>query len=417
MESRLGHDLDNVRIHDDARAAASAQSIDALAYTSGNHIVFGAGQYQPRSDQGARLLAHELAHTIQQNGSRIMRQAAQNPCRQARCSPAQNTTALADFARAIRYVNAALQALNAAPLATDTIRALDWFFNSHEPDTVNEVKRRLGCIGACLADTQTNSRYGCDLDDTTSLAYVRVPPTAVCSHFQTDVCLTNEHFGTDDRERAETVVHECAHRVGMSLGAPTSVEDMYRFTARFMNLNTSDALQNADSFAMFAGAVTEGVRLSVAPLFSMTGGVAGVPGDPATWRYRIYGGAEFQHPVLHLFNPTIGLAATFIGNSADRTPTEPSSSPSILLSLIGGVRLTNPRPGGAGGPYVDLSGGPSVSFIGGPKIGAEAGVAVGYRWRWLDVSVGAGYDYDPNRDAGSRHIASGNLSVGIIPNF
>jgi hypothetical protein len=132
-------------------------------------IVFGLGQYQPRSDSGVRLPAHELAHTIQQNGSRIMRQpapaaaapnygeecsqGAANPCRQARCIPTQNTTARADFGRAIRYVNAAIQALNAAPLATDTIRALDWFFNSHEPDTANEVKRRLGCIGVCLADT------------------------------------------------------------------------------------------------------------------------------------------------------------------------------------------------------------------------------------------------------------------------
>ena len=69
MESRFGHDFSHVRIHTDAKAAKSAQTIDALAYTSGHDIVFGAGRYAPRTADGIRLLAHELAHVIQQAGS------------------------------------------------------------------------------------------------------------------------------------------------------------------------------------------------------------------------------------------------------------------------------------------------------------------------------------------------------------
>jgi len=74
MESRMGQDFSNVQIHTDGKAAASAQSINALAYTSGPHIVFNSGQYQPHTDGGKRLLAHELVHTAQQGGS-IKRQA------------------------------------------------------------------------------------------------------------------------------------------------------------------------------------------------------------------------------------------------------------------------------------------------------------------------------------------------------
>jgi hypothetical protein len=62
MEGRFGADFSDVRVHRDATAAASAQAVDALAYTVGNHIVFGSGQ-----EPGGRLLAHELTHVLQQD--------------------------------------------------------------------------------------------------------------------------------------------------------------------------------------------------------------------------------------------------------------------------------------------------------------------------------------------------------------
>lgn len=66
MQSRFGHDFSNVRVHTDARAAQSAQAVNALAYTVGRHAVFADSQYQPSSERGRRLLAHELVHAIQQ---------------------------------------------------------------------------------------------------------------------------------------------------------------------------------------------------------------------------------------------------------------------------------------------------------------------------------------------------------------
>ncbi len=67
MESRLGVNLENIRIHNDARAHEAAASIQAQAFTHRNKIVFGAGQYQPTTTNGKKLIAHELAHTIQQS--------------------------------------------------------------------------------------------------------------------------------------------------------------------------------------------------------------------------------------------------------------------------------------------------------------------------------------------------------------
>src|SRR5439155_22688099 len=65
MEPRFGYDLSAIRVHADAKAAVSAASVNALAYTVGRHIVFGKGRYAPTSSTGRRLLAHEIAHVLQ----------------------------------------------------------------------------------------------------------------------------------------------------------------------------------------------------------------------------------------------------------------------------------------------------------------------------------------------------------------
>lgn len=67
MESRFRHDFSDVRIHSDATAAESAESVSATAYTVGRHIVFGHGQPSLASVAGPPLLAHELAHVVQQS--------------------------------------------------------------------------------------------------------------------------------------------------------------------------------------------------------------------------------------------------------------------------------------------------------------------------------------------------------------
>ena len=68
FEPRFGHDFSRVRIHRDETAAASAKAVSAHAYTVANHLVFAQGRYAPETGEGRRLLAHELAHVVQQQG-------------------------------------------------------------------------------------------------------------------------------------------------------------------------------------------------------------------------------------------------------------------------------------------------------------------------------------------------------------
>src|SRR5205085_5888863 len=81
MEIRFGHDFSRVRVHADSQAEQSAKAVHARAYTVGRHIVFGAGQYAAHSHAGRSLLAHELAHTIQQGAaaSQVLQRDPQPP--------------------------------------------------------------------------------------------------------------------------------------------------------------------------------------------------------------------------------------------------------------------------------------------------------------------------------------------------
>jgi hypothetical protein len=71
MESGLGQDFSDVRIHTDSKASESAKAVNAQAYTVGNDIVFGEGKYAPDSHEGKHMLAHELTHVVQQRSGPV----------------------------------------------------------------------------------------------------------------------------------------------------------------------------------------------------------------------------------------------------------------------------------------------------------------------------------------------------------
>src|SRR5690348_10689940 len=73
MESRFGQDFSQVRVHTDTKAAESARAVNALAYTVGQDVVFGEGQYTPGTQEGKSLLAHELTHVVQQDAGPVAR--------------------------------------------------------------------------------------------------------------------------------------------------------------------------------------------------------------------------------------------------------------------------------------------------------------------------------------------------------
>ncbi len=117
FEPRFGYDFSSVRVHADAIAAQTAEQIGAWAYTVGNDIVFGAGQYAPGTRAGQHLLAHELTHVVQQDharplhratnaeggGRQLTRTTTRTVQRQGPVVPAAPILAEAQIQEAIRY--------------------------------------------------------------------------------------------------------------------------------------------------------------------------------------------------------------------------------------------------------------------------------------------------------------------------
>lgn len=440
METRMGYDFGRVKIHTGTTASQSAQTIQARAYTHGNDIVFNEGQYAPGTDQGRELLAHELTHTVQQTGGvskdTVQRQVppaapvfgaacsggANDPCQRGRCGD-RGDGINGDFLRAINYATAAAAALGESSLSERTIQALDWYFNDHSAGTAATVRERMLCINSCLTDAFIRDEYGCHPVHGSALAYVCVGATPVCTDHVTNICLTDSYFGKSDRVRAEVLIHECSHRIGLSLGGPNF--DIYDHQEHFLRLSTAETLMNADSFALFAGAITNGVRATLVlnPVFplglGLSGGVALSGGSPTWFARWNYVNLEMQHPVVGIFNPALGLSVTLIGESSTGSGSPVTASTSGLISLTAGIRIGDARPGPDGGGYFSLWGGPSLAIGSTIGLGAEAGVALGYRWRWLDVSAGGTYFHDPTRPEGLRDILTlgPTISISFMPTF
>lgn len=120
FEPRFGYDFSRVRVHTDAKTVESARSIHALAYTVGRDVVFGAGQFSPGTAAGRKLLAHELAHTVQQTEaaspvrvarkSDAVREATEEDRRFIVEAAARWLTAMADQVAALRRVAAVARA-------------------------------------------------------------------------------------------------------------------------------------------------------------------------------------------------------------------------------------------------------------------------------------------------------------------
>jgi hypothetical protein len=107
FEARMGQDFSAVRVHSDAKAAQSARTLHALAYTAGRDVVFAAGHYAPATEHGKHLLAHELTHVVQQGAaptSVIQRAPAPPPAKVPTLTAPQTTTFFADLNAALATV-------------------------------------------------------------------------------------------------------------------------------------------------------------------------------------------------------------------------------------------------------------------------------------------------------------------------
>ncbi|MCW3109410.1 MAG: hypothetical protein JWQ09_3916 [Segetibacter sp.] len=256
FEARTGNDFSNVRVHTNDKANKSAATINALAYTNNNNIVFGSNQYHPETESGKRLLAHELTHVVQQqkdNSSNIQRQtpASTTQNKFSECSPAQQQEINNAIALARQWINYAESEINGymsgnrtnaqliEKVITANFQTLPLFVLLNNIQTIganfSTLKQYINgpLKYYCKADCEEN-----ELGRTpTYFAYYFDRYTVLCQHWF--VCGTSI-------SKATTIVHEAAHKY---LGA---VDNAYEYWRSYNFLQPADAIINADSYAVAA---------------------------------------------------------------------------------------------------------------------------------------------------------------------
>ncbi len=146
FEPRLGYDFSQVRVHAGSKAAESARAVNALAYTVGQNIVFGLGQYAPYAEKGLHLLAHELTHVVQQSDGKLRSyyephmENRYEPVAQELAHPAQQNALSAQRTLAVHKVAGPILAKQEAPSAIPSSGATDRVLSAlNRPDPIAGV--------------------------------------------------------------------------------------------------------------------------------------------------------------------------------------------------------------------------------------------------------------------------------------
>ena len=255
LESRFGRDFNQVQVHTDSRAAMSAQTVNALAYTVGRNIVFGAGQYSPGTNEGKRLIAHELTHVMQQNRlqdySKVQRQPVVPDFRD--CTP--EITGIPDAnerlenarQRAREYIGAARRVLANAPAAGSTYATA---LNRHFINPTAADRAAIENTYSQILPTLVERNYICNSNNICGGEQAFWIPhddlIHICRPFW-PISLTC---------RGIILIHEGAHDIGLGIGSHPpnrgSADYPAGNTAPPGGQTTADRRNNPDAYAFFA---------------------------------------------------------------------------------------------------------------------------------------------------------------------
>lgn len=205
FEPRLGRDFGNVRIHTEAAAAQSARAINAHAYTAGNNIVFGKDQYQPETYKGKKLLAHELAHVLQDNGG-IQRYTIED------CPEEADTLIAETIPRSIEMLEHAIAKLEEDPVSSEVQRHFANHFGAYAGWRNSIVRDKLNSVLGIMRSSEIDFECEEDCTDAPSTAAYVLAPSPIGDVHLCLPWLTTQSLN----ERAETFIHELFHwRLGM----------------------------------------------------------------------------------------------------------------------------------------------------------------------------------------------------------
>jgi hypothetical protein len=260
MEPGFGHDFSRVRVHADPKAAQSTRALNALAYTVGQDLVFGAGQYAPETYTGKRLIAHELAHVLQQRSAqppyRNTIQLYQDcPRHNPNISNPDDTIRTARNA-ATPIVSQALQSIQiASTTGTPESAAFNYIFHNPNQQQIQKISEVYTNLSGWLPGIESficNSQDVCEQESEEGreityayLGQCRGVIVHICPAFFNSL---------GPHEQALAMIHEGAHHFGVC-GSP----ERYFGETQFPPENAANVCP--DSYANFVDQVAlEGAR-------------------------------------------------------------------------------------------------------------------------------------------------------------
>jgi len=172
FEPRFGRDFSNVRLHTGSKAAESSQAINANAYTLNNNIVFNSGKYSPHTDDGKRLLAHELTHVVQQG------QMAESPFRAQYIQKAPTIrTVDQDFIGPLeenqRRIAASCPIRSNGIINMGTLQVSALFYHQSRTGISSTPSASDNGIGTALHFIENTGRRGCPCDEFKIIQIIR----------------------------------------------------------------------------------------------------------------------------------------------------------------------------------------------------------------------------------------------------
>ena len=374
MESRFGYDFSGVRLHTDAKAAKSAQAVNANAYTVGRHIALAEGQYAPQTLAGRQLLAHELTHVVHQTGAEsgltLQRQPAAKtqpaktyPWHLIDCNQPPHTE---------KYVNASLE------------RALEETKGDCLPKSMrDEILPNYNGLEVLCTQDEGPCAYVPDHDE----KKMRIFKTAYQNYCP--------------GELAAAIFHETVH----------FTQSTFEFLHGEISWDCQEKCFPHSDPNKRGKASGCGYERGALPFLGASYGLARV-GKQGTSYFRLYAGIDKRRWIASYLDFSAGVAATFIGETESGEPKDIAGS-SQLFSVFSALRLD---PGEIGGGYFSVSGGLGVARRGSDfGFGKEIAIGAGVRWRSLDLAVNIGADFDPTRAAGLGTSYHAALSVTVAP--
>jgi outer membrane protein OmpA-like peptidoglycan-associated protein len=319
FEARLGHDLGGVRVHADRKAASLSESLAARAFTAGNHIWFGAGEYAPHSHRGKRLLAHELVHTVQQRSGphRVQRTPVVT-----NCEAAERANIIRAQARARVWLAHAVSRL-ARP--QNLAAELAYHFRTAPTDTraIGMIRDELQAVRGALGNDLIS--YNCAPQGHADCEGEFVSGFAYLSSYDANFCMpAPSNYGND---LVALLIHEAIHALAPGIPDGPYISD--RDYPGDFPLNNTDAYTNfaKDVATDLIGGVARPPEAESPSIGNLPGEGYGSSSGPWGVESRLAG---FPENDATLTGPAQRYLDIFLEDWADNVESEP-----VVLRLAG----------------------------------------------------------------------------------